>query len=484
VFEALVGRQLDAHVAVVGAGPAGSATAALLARAGLDVMLLDRDAFPRDKVCGDFVSPTALVELEWLGIGSRPEFHAANAISSASLHIDGERLVEQGLPETPGLPSMGRVVPRAVLDEWIVDAARTAGARVMEKAAVKGIEIDERGVELELAGRPSRVVRAGLVVGADGSNSLVARQLRGHGPDRADRIVAVRAYYDGVEGDDHEAALYFSERTFPGYTWLFPTGAGTANVGVGMMLATIPAGDHHLRDLLEDVVRSDHALGPRLRSATRVGRILGWPLTTYNPRLPLVGDRMLLVGDAAGLINPLNGEGIQYALASARWAAETIAACAAGPRRFDTDGLLPYAQRVEEQLGTDMTLARAIVQLISNRALNPFWLLALRAIADHGFRAARRRSRPAQAAIRTMQPPPAEFSWEPSGPSGQELLTSSPRRWLKRSASSCAESFSRTSASEASSSSDAPESTLPLRRRRHHGKWPGGEPNRRPGLES
>ncbi|HEY8777831.1 MAG TPA: geranylgeranyl reductase family protein [Gaiellaceae bacterium] len=386
MFEALVGRQLDAHVAVVGAGPAGSATAALLARAGLDVMLLDRDAFPRDKVCGDFVSPTALVELEWLGIGSRPEFHAANAISSASLHIDGERLVEQGLPETPGLPSMGRVVPRAVLDEWIVDAARTAGARVMEKAAVKGIEIDERGVELELAGRPSRVVRAGLVVGADGSNSLVARQLRGHGPDRADRIVAVRAYYDCVEGDDHEAALYFSERTFPGYTWLFPTGAGTANVGVGMMLATIPAGDHHLRDLLEDVVRSDHALGPRLRSATRVGRILGWPLTTYNPRLPLVGDRMLLVGDAAGLINPLNGEGIQYALASARWAAETIAACAAGPRRFDTDGLLPYAQRVEEQLGTDMTLARAIVQLISNRALNPFWLLALRAIAARASR--------------------------------------------------------------------------------------------------
>jgi geranylgeranyl reductase family protein len=386
VFEALVGHRLDACVAVVGAGPAGAATAAYLARGGLDVLLLDRSAFPRDKVCGDFLSPTALAELEWLGLGSQPDYHTTNLISSASLHVDGELLVEQRLPEAPGLPSMGRVVPRAILDNWIVDIARAAGATVIERAAVKAIRADERGVELELMGSPPRILRAELVVGADGSNSLVARQLRGRGPARADRIVAVRAYYEGVESDDHEAALYFSEQTFPGYSWLFPTGAGTANVGVGMMLATIPTGGHHLREVLEEVVSSDPALCPRLHSATRTGKILGWPLTTFNPSLAVVGDRVLLVGDAAGLINPLNGEGIQYALASARWAAEVIERCTSSPRRFDVTRLMPYAERVETELGTDMTLARAIVQLISNRALNPFWLLALRAIAGRASR--------------------------------------------------------------------------------------------------
>jgi menaquinone-9 beta-reductase len=386
MLDALIGRRRDADVAIVGAGPGGAALAAILSRAGLDVALIDRDTFPRDKVCGDFLSPTALAELEWLGLGARPEYRLTNAIWRASLHVDGELLVDQGLPEASGLPAMGRVIPRLTLDSWLVEVARAAGATVIERATVKRAEAGASGVELEIAGRPPRILRADLLVGADGSNSLVARQLRGGGPSRADRIVAVRAYFEGVEGDDHEAALYFSGETFPGYAWLFPTGEGRANVGVGMTLATIPTGDHHLRDLLEKVVSSDPALGRRLRSATRVGKIVGWPLTTFNPHLAMVGNRVLLVGDAAGLINPLNGEGIQYALASARWAAETIGSSAARDWRFDSDRLLPYAERVESELGTDMTLARAIVQLISNRALNPFWLLALRAIAARARR--------------------------------------------------------------------------------------------------
>ena len=110
------------------------------------------------------------------------------------------------------------------------------------------------------------------------------------------------------------------------------------------------------------------------------GKVLGCPLTTYSPRLPLVGDRVMLLGDAAGLINPLNGEGIQYALHSARWAADVASDCLSFDR-LDTVSLESYERWVHRSLRTDMAFSRLIVQLIRNRHLNPLWLQALRIIA-------------------------------------------------------------------------------------------------------
>ena len=118
----------------------------------------------------------------------------------------------------------------------------------------------------------------------------------------------------------------------------------------------------------------------RLRGARMRGKVLGHPLTTYDPRLPLIGDRVMLLGDAAGLINPLNGEGIQYALHSARWAAD-IAADRLASDRLDAASLEGYQQRVQQSLRTDMALSRLIVQLFRNRNLNQVWLGALRSIA-------------------------------------------------------------------------------------------------------
>jgi len=119
----------------------------------------------------------------------------------------------------------------------------------------------------------------------------------------------------------------------------------------------------------------------RLQLARMNGKVLGCPLTTYNPRLPMVGDRVMLVGDAAGLINPLNGEGIQYALHSARWAADVAADCLTSDR-LDAASLHRYQQRVQHSLGQDMAFSRLVVQLIRNRHLNPLWLRALRSIAS------------------------------------------------------------------------------------------------------
>lgn len=370
----------DCEILIVGAGPAGASAAAHLAAAGVHTLLVDAQVFPRDKVCGDFVGPAALRELHMLGITALPGYRQSNVVREASLYLDGRHLITHPVPQVDNLPPHGRVVPRKALDAWILDAARRCGAEVIQGARVQGWSLEADGVRIELKqGDRVRHVRARLLVGADGSGSLVARQLRGQAAPDEDRIIALRAYYDGLDGPADRAELYFSGASFPGYYWLFPTGGGGANVGVGMVLDTLPRGELPLKALLLDLIANDRALRRRLGSATLTGRILGWPLTTYNPGLPITGERVLLVGDAAGLINPLNGEGIQYAMQSGRWAAETLLGCRAA-NDFSRVALAPYASRVERELRYDMALSRVIVQLIRNRSLNPLWLQALQVI--------------------------------------------------------------------------------------------------------
>ncbi|HVR06053.1 MAG TPA: geranylgeranyl reductase family protein [Solirubrobacteraceae bacterium] len=375
---------VDHDIAVVGAGPAGAATAAYLARAGLDVVLIDQKRFPRDKVCGDFVGPVALRELRNLGVTGREDYRRSNKIREAALYLDGRRLIVRDIPHVAGLPAYGRVVPRERLDAWILGAARDAGARVLEEHRLEQIEDDGDGLRLRLrlrcaAGADAAVstLSARAVVGADGSNSQTARILRGANLEKRSRIIAVRAYYEQVAGPPERADLYFSGSSFPGYYWLFPTARGHANVGVGMVLATVPPTREHLRTLLLGLVASDAALRARLAPAALQGRVVGWPLSTYDHRQPIVADRMLLVGDAAGLINPLNGEGIQYALLSARWSAQTLVQAFAHAD-LSRRALAPYEHEVRTQLRYDMALSQMIVGLIRNRTLNAVWLRMLR----------------------------------------------------------------------------------------------------------
>ena len=383
-------RPFDCDVAVVGAGPAGASAAAHLSRAGMRVWLLDQKPFPRDKVCGDLVGPVALAELAGLGLELRPDYGATNQVRRAALAVNGEMLITSALPEVGALPPFGRVVPRLELDAWIVNAARAAGARLLEGRRAAGIERDADGVSLLVnEGRSTRRVRTRMVIGADGSTSRAAEWLRGRPLDKRRRMIAVRAYYDGVEGPADRADLYFAERSFPGYFWIFPIGEGRANVGIGTVLRTAPPSAEHLRDLLLALVRDDPAIARRLGGARLDGKVVGWPLTTFDHRLPVVGDRMVLVGDAAGLINPLNGEGIQYALLSGRWAAHVVAQAL---RHGDCSAasLSPYARTVAHSLRYDMALAQMVVELIRNRSLNAVWLrslqvLAARARADPGY---------------------------------------------------------------------------------------------------
>ncbi len=380
-------RSVDCDVLVAGGGPAGAAAAITSAQAGLRTVVVDQKVFPRDKVCGDFVSPLALQQLNALGVGRKHAVSRSNRIRDAAVFLDGAHLLAQPIPIPAGMP-VSRVIPRKTLDHILLDRARSVGADIRPNCRLVSFDVEPDHVRASVRHDHADLqITARVLIGADGSTSAVARQLRGRGPADDDRIVAVRGYFDGVQGPSDQADLYFSGASFPGYCWLFPIGGGAANVGLGVLRNTLPAGGEHLRTQLEHMIATDTALKQRLGAARSLTNVVGWPLTTYGEG-PLVGDRTLLVGDAAGLINPLNGEGIQYALLSGIWAAETILGCTT--HDFSATALQPYARRVAEELGRDFQLTRALVQLIRNQSLNPIWLRALRVIvgraaADHDY---------------------------------------------------------------------------------------------------
>jgi geranylgeranyl reductase family protein len=362
---------------VVGAGPAGAVAALLMARRGLDVVLVDKGRFPRDKVCGDFIGPHAVRELQELGLAETLE--PGNRISAGCVFVEGREVLRNPLPTGADLPPHGYVIPRELFDERLFRAACAAGARPLEAHTFSEYQVEGAGVAVTLRG-PSgeRVVRARALIGADGSASLVALRMRGRPQPNVDRLIALRAYYDGVTMPEDSVDVHFGATTFPGYFWVFPTGAGRANVGIGIVPQTVSPSKRHLRDLMRDLIERDAGAISRLGRAAVATKIAGWPLSTYNGRLPIVAAPVALAGDAAGFINPINGEGIQYALASGRWVAEALSdALASGDSiRAALDG---YARRVANEIGPDLALNRFIVAVASNRALNSAWIELLRA---------------------------------------------------------------------------------------------------------
>ena len=310
-------RTADADVLVVGAGPGGAATAHALAQAGLDVLLLEKTAFPREKVCGDGLTPRAVKSLVQMGIDTSP---ANGFIRNRGLRILGGGLtLELPWPELASYPDHGLVRPRKDFDELLARQAQQAGARLQERTTVTGPVLDAAGRVVGVTAKvgpdkrePS--YRAPLVIAADGSSARLALALGITKRDDRHMGVAVRRYFTSPRHEDDMLESWLELRgedgsLLPGYGWVFGVGDGTSNVGLGILNTTKAWQDTDYRRLLsqwtggmpqEWQFDEEHAVGP----------VRGGALPMGFSRTPHYARGVMLVGDAGGAVNPFNGEGI------------------------------------------------------------------------------------------------------------------------------------------------------------------------------
>jgi menaquinone-9 beta-reductase len=210
------GQQLNADVIIVGAGPAGASAAYYLASTGIKVLLLDKASFPREKVAGDIISPGAIKELQGMKITSLSEY---NKIDRATIYLNGKKLTTGLFPQYPDLTQYSQVVPRIVLDNLTLDAAKNAGVTVMEGFTISGFQVDNDGVTVVGEYQKEKsVLRSRLLIGADGHNSLVARKLRGGPWPDSHKAVVVRGYFENVTGAANQACIFYNNDDFVGYS--------------------------------------------------------------------------------------------------------------------------------------------------------------------------------------------------------------------------------------------------------------------------
>lgn len=315
-------RRLDAIV--VGAGPAGSVAALVLARGGARVALVDRRTFPRAKACGDLIGPRGVRLLAELGI-SVPG--AGRLGDMVVIGPSGRKVL---LPALPGInyASHALSVPREKFDALLFEAAVAAGARPVHGRVSGLLNGRERADGVRLAGGAD--IRADVVIGADGATSQVAQDAGLVDPPRVLWGFALRGYADGAVDLPH-IALWEPRRwrLFPGYGWVFPVPGGPVNVGLGIGLRADRGASRRAGEQLDAFVShlGRHGLLPPGRRAggPPMARLGGWLKLGMVGTTPS-GPGVLLVGDAAGLVNPLQGEGIAQAMASGHAAAHAILA--------------------------------------------------------------------------------------------------------------------------------------------------------------
>jgi geranylgeranyl reductase family protein len=371
---------------VVGGGPAGASAAWQAAQGGARVLVCDRATFPREKTCGDGITPRSVKLLREMGLG--PKLERFRMVRSIRFFVrDGT--VEKPWPNRSGFPNHGHVIPRTVLDHMLLLNAAEAGAEVREQVRATSAVIENGavvGVEL-LEGGKRRTVRAPITIAADGMTSRIGRAA-GLIPSPGPFGVAVRAQLECARPDDAALEVHFTLRSdgdlLPGYGWVFPMEDGRVNIGIGFMNTYRNWRRLNANHLLDEFMRAlprAWAL-PTMSQLIASKRVQGWRLPMGFTAWPPWRPGILGVGDAIGCAKPLTGSGISKAMESGLVAAATALTCL---EDGDVRHLHRYEAELAERWGRFYRLGRGIAHVAGHpRVFDPLVSSAfrLRSVGD------------------------------------------------------------------------------------------------------
>jgi len=352
-------------VIIVGAGPSGSATAIKLADSGLKVALLDKATFPRDKTCGDALSVDVINQLPMMSQKLVPAFAAMkNKIPSYGVKIFSPNHNHIDIPFIyKNEKSCGFISPRISFDNLLFQHAKSfPHIHVVENCNVSGVEVKNDKVTVQ---SNQGIFTGEIVIGADGAHSIVSRFLGDIKVEKQHYSAGLRVYYENVTSfhEDNYIELHFFKDILPGYLWIFPLADNKANIGIGMLSSTVSKKKVNLKETLTTLLKTHPHLVERFKDAKPLETIKGYGLPLGSKKRNLSGERFLLAGDAAALIDPFSGEGIANAIRSGRVSAEHILKCFK-EKNFSAAFNKEYDKEIYRRMWNEFKISRTLQNLV------------------------------------------------------------------------------------------------------------------------
>ncbi|MDH5251509.1 MAG: geranylgeranyl reductase family protein [Cyclobacteriaceae bacterium] len=373
---------IEPDVCILGAGPGGVAAALQLDRLGVDCLLIDKAVFPRDKVCGDAISGKTVWAFNRIDEAIFKEFRGLdekkiNCWGISFIFSNGRDL---SVPYKPNLSALdlsvekpvGYVSKRIAFDNFLVEQVKKS-THIQLLENVNYTDIREEADGIHLSGKDAEDIKAKVVIVANGALSQVARKLGGLQIEKKHHCGAIRAYMKNVKGmnEYNFIELHFLKEFTPGYLWIFPLPNGDANVGAGMRSDLLGKKKVNLKAALDRLIKEHPRFKDRFAEAEYDGPVQGFPLPLGSKKRKISGNRFLLVGDAASLIDPLTGEGIGNAATSGFLAARHVAE-ALHQNEFSANTFKKYDAEVYKYLWKELQISTQL-----QRAFLYPWLVTL-----------------------------------------------------------------------------------------------------------